>query len=135
MKTIIAGGREFTNYRFMATVLKDHDITTVVSGTARGADKTGEEWAKFNNIPVEKHPANWDKHGKSAGYIRNSEMADCSEALVAFWDGKSRGTKHMIDLATKKGLVVTVYNYENTPLKKEDIVHYTGITNNKCEEV
>ena len=111
MKTIVAGGREFNDYEYLNRVLQAHDITMIVSGTARGADRLGEMWADNNNVPVKKHPADWNKHGKSAGYIRNSEMAKCSEALVAFWDGKSRGTKHMIDLATKEGLVVTVYDY------------------------
>jgi hypothetical protein len=78
--------------------------TTVLSGNARGADILGEMWAKNNSIPCELYPAEWDIHGKSAGYIRNSTMAENAEALIALWDGESRGTKHMIDLAKKKGL-------------------------------
>jgi hypothetical protein len=83
-------------------------ITEVVSGTARGADRTGEQWASENNVPVKRFPADWDKHGKRAGYLRNADMAEYAEALVAFWDGQSRGTKHMIDLAEKAGLRVSV---------------------------
>lgn len=79
-------------------------VTEVVSGTAKGGDKVGEERAKLNNIPIKKFPANWDEYGKRAGYLRNAEMAEYGEFLVAIWDGKSKGTKHMIDIAYKKGV-------------------------------
>lgn len=62
-------------------------------------------------IPVIHFPANWDKHGKSAGHIRNAEMAKYADALVAFWDGKSKGTKGMIDYATRCNLRVKVVRY------------------------
>ena len=108
MRTIIAGSRSITNYDVVnkATIDSKFDITEVISGTARGVDQIGELWAKNNNIPVEKHPADWDKYGKSAGYIRNEEMAKCSDALIAIWDGESKGTKHMLDLAVKHGLKI-----------------------------
>lgn len=124
MKLIIAGGRDFEDktlackkfIEFCQFLNRDklhkiNPVTEIVSGTARGADKTGEWVAGFYSIPVAKFPADWDKHGKRAGYLRNAEMADCADALLAFWDGKSKGTKHMIDLATKKGLIVKVVNY------------------------
>jgi|TARA_Y100000034_G_scaffold129685_1_gene186623 hypothetical protein len=110
MKTIIAGSREYQDYEFMAQELNnvDFEITEVVSGTARGADRLGEKWADDNGMPIFRMPANWDQYGKAAGYIRNEEMAKCSDALVAFWDGKSMGTKHMIDLAKKYDLKIKV---------------------------
>ena len=110
MKTIIAGSRGFDNYESMTKELGnvDFEITEVVSGTARGADRLGERWAESNDMPISRMPANWDQHGKAAGYIRNEEMAKCSDALVAFWDGRSKGTKHMIDLAKKHDLKVKV---------------------------
>lgn len=83
--------------------------TKIVSGKARGVDTLGELWAERMNIPVDEYPANWDKHKRAAGPIRNSLMADNAEALVAVWDNKSRGTKNMIDTATKKGLLVYVF--------------------------
>jgi hypothetical protein len=70
----------------------------VVSGCARGADQLGERWADERGYPVKRFPADWHKHGKRAGYLRNEEMAGYATHLVAFWDGRSRGTKHMIDL-------------------------------------
>jgi hypothetical protein len=101
MKTIIAGSRGITDLSkvFDATLNSGFCITEVVSGAARGVDTLGEEWASIKNIPIKRFPASWDTYGKSAGYKRNAEMASYAEALIAIWDGKSRGTKHMIDLA------------------------------------
>lgn len=111
MKTIIAGSREGFTYQdvFLACEQSNYEITEVVSGTARGVDQLGEEWARLNQVPVKKFPADWNKNGKAAGPIRNRQMAEYVEALIALWDGKSRGTKNMIDEATKKGLKVYVY--------------------------
>lgn len=115
MRVIIAGGREFDDYDLLCSEMVDLnlDMTTlsIVSGTARGADSLGERWAYNNNIPVNKFPALWRVHGKSAGYRRNAEMADNADMLVAFWDGKSKGTRHMIDLANRKGLAVLIIHY------------------------
>jgi len=114
MYTIVAGGRTFNDYKLMIATLEslDFPVTRIVSGTAKGADQMGEKLAASHGIPVDKFPANWDLHGKSAGYKRNAEMAKHSDALVAFWDGESRGTKHMIDLAKARGLKVVVVKYK-----------------------
>lgn len=114
MKTIIAGGREFRKPLYLEDCLQDipWEITEVVSGGARGADCAGEQYGIDSQIPIKVFPADWDKQGKAAGYIRNTEMADYAEALVAFWDGKSKGTKNMIETAAKKGLYVKVFFYE-----------------------
>lgn len=111
MKTIIAGSRGITDY---LTVLKaieqsGFSVTEVVSGCARGVDRLGERFATEENLPLYKFPADWDKHGKRAGYRRNEQMAENADAVIAVWDGESRGTKHMIDIATNKGLKVFVY--------------------------
>ncbi len=116
MKVIVAGGRDFTHVEganaFFLEITKDIPVTQIVSGCARGADAVGERLARLHSIlPIRKFPADWDTHGKSAGYIRNSDMADYADMLIAFWDGKSKGTKHMIDLAEKKGLIVHVVRY------------------------
>lgn len=84
------------------------DITEVVSGNARGADEMGEWWASENGIQIKLFPANWSKFGKAAGPIRNEEMAKYADCLVAFWDGKSKGTSNMLDLAEKYGLHIEV---------------------------
>jgi putative cell wall-binding protein len=114
-KVIIAGGRDFADYELLKQTLdlflKDKIDVAIVSGAAKGADKLGEKYAKERNIPILSYPANWDKYGKSAGYIRNKEMAINADALVAFWDQTSKGTKDMIDLGYKHKLEVTVISY------------------------
>jgi len=110
MKVIIAGSREIFDYNIVKEAIEESkfEITEVVSGTARGVDSLGERWAYEHKIPVKRFPADWDKHGKAAGIIRNSEMANYGEALIAIWDGESRGTKNMIDTAKKKNLQVFI---------------------------
>jgi hypothetical protein len=115
MKVIIAGGRDFMEYELLyescRRIFENREIREIVSGCAKGADRVGEKYAEFNKIPIKKFPAEWDKYGKSAGYRRNKEMADYSDVLVAFWNGESKGTKHMIDLATANKLEVHVIKY------------------------
>lgn len=116
-RLIIAGGRDFNGYDMLDAAMSDKGYNfencIVISGTARGADKLGEEYANTHNLRLVRCPAEWNKYGKSAGYKRNALMADIATHLLAFWDGNSRGTKHMIDLATSKGLEVTVVKYTN----------------------
>ncbi len=117
-RVIVAGGRDFEDYELLCSTLdklltlkaKTHSIA-IVSGLARGADNLGEKYAKERGYHVKEFPAQWDKYGKSAGYRRNGEMADNADACVAFWDLKSRGTKHMIDLAVKKDLKYRIVYY------------------------
>ena len=119
MKVIIAGGRDFDNYDNLGSFFnKCLDFSNlrlneleIVSGTARGADKLGERYADKIKVKVKQFPANWDAHGKAAGYIRNEEMAKYADCLIAFWDGKSKGTKHMIDLALKHKLETHIKIY------------------------
>ena len=117
-KVIVAGGRDFSDYDLLKSkldnLLVDRDPVEIVSGTAIGADKLGEFYAKRTQLAVALFPADWQPNGvfdKSAGYKRNAKMAEYADALVAFWDGKSRGTMHMIDLANKSGIQVRVVNY------------------------
>lgn len=114
MKTIIAGSRDLTNRERVFEMLDNHDrsvpITEVVSGGARGIDSLGELWGNFiKKVPIKRFPAYWNLHGKAAGFIRNQEMADYADALVAIWDGKSRGTQDMVKRATEAGLKTYVY--------------------------
>jgi hypothetical protein len=82
-------------------------VAEIVSGGARGVDQLGEQWAKQHHVPVRQFPAQWDRFGKSAGMIRNLEMAQYADGLVAIWDGHSRGTANMI--ATMKRLGKKVF--------------------------
>lgn len=115
LKVIIAGSRSFSDYRLLSDkcdkALLRHKEIQIVSGTAKGADSLGERYANDRNYNVIRFPADWDKLGKSAGYIRNEQMAKYADCLIAFWDGKSKGTKHMIDLAIKNNLKVKVVRY------------------------
>ena len=110
MNVIVAGSRSITDIKIVAQAINESgfDVTEIVSGTARGVDVLGEEWAKSKGIPVKRFPADWEGLGKGAGFIRNAEMAEYADALVAIWDGKSRGTKNMIEQAKSKGLKVHV---------------------------
>lgn len=122
VRIIIAGGRDFSNYSLLKqnvdAIVKNYhnDSFTIISGTARGADRLGEKYANENHLILRRFPANWDTYGKAAGHIRNAQMAAyASEGtkgiLVAFWDAKSRGTYDMIQTARKKGLEVYIVNY------------------------
>ena len=108
MKVIICGGRNFTDYQYLNAYVKMVppwiEITEVVSGHADGADTLGEQWATKNNIPLKIFPADWERLGRRAGPIRNIEMSKYAEGCIAFWNGTSTGTKHMIDTAIKAGL-------------------------------
>lgn len=108
MRTIICGGRDyaFTNadYEFLNRLHEEHRFTQVISGSVRGADMHGEIWARLNAVPLHIERADWNAHGKSAGPIRNSQMANMADACVAFPGG--RGTADMIAKAEAKGLRV-----------------------------
>lgn len=115
MRIIIAGSRSFDDYptmvRAMETVTEVWKPSTVVCGCARGADELGRRWANENGIPVDEYPANWEAYGKAAGRLRNEAMANNADCLVAFWDGSSTGTKHMVELARERGLKNIVFMY------------------------
>lgn len=112
MRCIIAGSRDFVDYEVakahLDRLFSRRSPYQIVSGGARGADALGERYAKEHDILLRVYPADWELHGKAAGLIRNREMAMNAEALVAFWDGESPGTRHMIDTAKKMGLRVRV---------------------------
>ena len=115
LNVIIAGGREFSDYELLRLkcdfFFSRRRPTAIVCGEARGADTLGKRYAQEHGIPVLSFPADWEKYGKKAGYLRNEEMARNADALIAFWDGKSRGTGHMIDLAKQYGLAVRIVQY------------------------
>ena len=122
MKVIVAGGRDFNDYKLLKETLDNFqqeygNITEVVSGTAKGSDKLGEQYANENNIPIKRFVPDWEGLGKKAGHVRNRQMGSYTKEhngmLVAFWDKQSKGTKGMIDYATKIGLKNVVVVYAN----------------------
>lgn len=110
MKIIIAGGRDIDNWEIVAKAIKESnfDIIEVVSGGARGVDRLGEGFAKLAKLSLKVFSADWNKQGKAAGFIRNRQMAEYADGLIAVWDGKSRGTKNMIDEMKRLGKPVFI---------------------------
>lgn len=114
-RVIVAGSRSVCDEQFnfskldklLSNKMGKEDIQ-IVSGAARGVDQTGEKYAASRGLDCIRFPADWEKYGKRAGYLRNEQMAENADALVAFWDGQSRGTKHMIEIAKTRGLPVRI---------------------------
>lgn len=123
MKIVIFGSREFTDYEYASKFISTFEKSDIeiISGCARGADNIGKLYAEQYGIKLYQFPANWKKYGKAAGYVRNNEMADFCDVGLCFWDGKSRGTKHMIETLKKrnKPCYIILYN-ENKIIKTLD---------------
>lgn len=131
IKIIIAGTRTFSDYTFLCNIIYttlnkyvyskgfNKERIVILCGKAQGADTLGEKYAKEHGISIKYFPADWNTYGKSAGYIRNKQMAEYASsekgygALIAFWDGKSKGTKHMINLAKEHNLKTFIIIYDN----------------------
>jgi len=121
MKYIVAGGRDFNNYSIMRQTLSkiinpEEDI--IICGDARGADAQGAIYAAQYSVPIQHFPAYWDTYGKAAGFIRNAEMGEYADAAIIFWDGKSKGTAHMIQ--TMKRLKKPYYVFDYNGNRKEE---------------
>ena len=112
IRLIVAGSRCFDDYDLLKSQINEikvkYEIVEIVSGTARGADRLGELYAKEHNIPVKRFPADWDRYGKAAGYIRNVQMAEYADACICFSINYSRGTEHMINLSKLNKLKLRV---------------------------
>tara|TARA_R110002153_G_scaffold105397_1_gene243791 strand:+ start:236 stop:586 length:351 start_codon:yes stop_codon:yes gene_type:complete len=106
MRVLIAGGRNFTDKQFLEEYMSKYlkEVTLVISGTAKGADRLGEKWAQSHSIPVERYPAQWSRYGGAAGPIRNKEMLDKGKPdLVVVFEG-GKGSNHMATIARKAGV-------------------------------
>ena len=124
-RVCVAGGRDFDNYPALKAALETLLATlppgkkgarlVIVSGGATGADRLGERFAKEHGLALEVYPADWSAHGRYAGPIRNAEMARISDELAAFWNGRSRGTRHMIRQMRLLGKPVAVFDYQGRP--------------------
>lgn len=113
-KWIVAGSRTFQNYPLLCAELDKirEQIDEVVCGEARGADTLGRTYAYDNDIKIASFPANWEQYGKAAGFVRNDQMAAYADKAIIFWDGKSIGSKDMIDKMEKLGKEVRVIYYD-----------------------
>ena len=122
-RILIAGSRDFTNYDFLESsvseFLKGHQDKEIIiiSGAARGADKLGERYAQNHGLKVIQFFPDWSRYGKRAGHIRNTQMLEyiqennCACAVLAFWDGESRGTKDTITTAQNKGIETKIFRF------------------------
>lgn len=113
MKLIVAGSRGIVDYDLVVQAIKAFEkefgkVTQIISGGAKGADRLGEKYANEHSLTLVKFLADWNKYGKRAGYLRNEEMAKNADACLCIWDGESKGTKHMIDIAERYGLTTGV---------------------------
>jgi len=110
----IIGSRDFNDYELLKRTLEPykHGIEMIISGGAKGADSLGERWAYENNIGFVKFLPDWNKHGKSAGFIRNIEIIDNCDCCIAFWDGESHGTKHSIGICESRKTPLKIINYK-----------------------
>jgi len=113
MNVAIVGGRDFDDYERLKKYIDNSGlvITHIFSGGANGADSLGARYAKEKDIPLTEFIPDWNKHGKSAGFIRNKLIIENADWIFAFWDGISKGTKHSIDIARslKKPLEIIFY--------------------------
>jgi len=107
MKVAVIGSRGFNNYELIKETLSSLDITLVVSGGAMGADTLGERYARENGIPTKIFKPDWTK-GRGAGFLRNTDIINEADTVVAFWDGKSKGTLDSIKKAEKQGKKVLI---------------------------
>jgi len=117
MKIAIVGGRDFSDYNLLSKVLDEfkenqsNQITTMISGGAKGADTLGKQWAEENNIQTLIFKAEWQIYGRGAGPIRNKKIIENADFVLAFWDGKSRGTANSINICRETNTKHKIIKY------------------------
>jgi hypothetical protein len=111
MKVAVIGSRTFSDYKLVKETLSTLNITLLVSGGAMGADSLGEQYANSKEIPTKIFYPDWKKHGKKAGFLRNTDIINESELIVAFWDGKSKGTLDSIKKAEELNKNVLIIKF------------------------
>ena len=115
MIVIVAGGRDFNDYPRLKgkldAILYLQESPTIMSGMARGADSLAVRYAAERGLALIERPADWLRNGRRAGFMRNETMAQEADSLVAFWDGHSRGTQHMIETMRRLNKPVRVISY------------------------
>jgi len=144
IKIAVIGSRDFNDYNTLCYLLdkflNKYTNVSLVSGGANGADKLAERYAAEKNVKIKILPADWDKHGKAAGFIRNKEIWDNSDLGIAFWDGESKGTKHSFQLSFDQNKDLYIFNYKkrcfvpriikSDILKHQDKYDYIAFTAN-----
>lgn len=113
MKVAVVGSRDIVDYNWISKVLDKYSIDEIISGGAKGVDSLAARYAIEHKIELTVFRPEWQAYGKSAGFIRNKLIVDHSEHVIAFWDGKSAGTKHSIEYAQKRNKLVEIYLSDN----------------------
>ncbi|MHA1302510.1 MAG: DUF2493 domain-containing protein [Candidatus Heimdallarchaeaceae archaeon] len=117
MKLAIVGGRNFNDYEKLEDAMQFfhiedfQEVSVIISGGAKGADSLGERYAENWNIQIKQFLPEWNKYGKAAGFIRNQQIVDACDMVLAFWDGESKGTKDTIDKARKAKKPTFIYYF------------------------
>ena len=113
MRTIIAGSRSITNYEEVKKYLYVYreDISKVLCGCAKGVDEIRKQFAYEYTIPIEYYPADWNKYGKQAGFIRNQDIIDNCDGVIAFWDEKSNGTRDSLNKAKNQNKPIKIIKF------------------------
>lgn len=136
MKLGVIGSRGFDDYDLMKSYLDRihavEPITQIVSGGASGADSLGAKWSDENSIYKKIYRPDWNKYGKKAGFLRNMSIVENSDKIIVFWDGRSKGSEHSINLCKKIGKKCKVIYYDKAFLRKQKIQHiYDRIEKNR----
>ena len=113
MNLAIIGSRTFRNYKYVSDTIKDkyniQDISNIISGGAEGVDTLAAMFAKENNINLIEYIPDWNRYGNKAAFIRNELIINSADEVLAFWDGKSKGTMQSIKIAKNKNKKITIF--------------------------
>lgn len=121
----VVGSRNFSNADIVTAFVRSLTSTSVViSGGARGADTWAEDAAKQNSLQTEICHVDWVRLGRRAGPIRNAEIVAATDQVVAFWNGKNRGTLNTILSARAAGLPILIFDTEG---EKVDIARAIAV--------
>ena len=114
MRILFCGDRNWSHYKTIVDVMLELHPSLVIEGEAKGADSMAADAGEYYQIPVLRFPADWNKYGRAAGPIRNSQMLNEGkpDLVVAFHDdiSTSKGTRNMVEQSKKQGIQVYVYN-------------------------
>lgn len=131
MRLAVVGTRTFERMElvdgYLDRLRAEHPGLVIISGGARGADRLAADYARRHGIELVLFHADWAAHGRRAGALRNRQIVDSADALVAFWDERSPGTRISLDMAFRKGIPATVvtldgdeYSYVQTVAARVD---------------
>lgn len=112
MRVSVIGSRTFNNFNILLNILDSVPIDSIVSGGAKGADSLAKRYADMSGLPITEYLPNWSKYGRRAGFVRNIDIVNDCDLVIAFWDGVSKGTGHSIDYARKIGKPLKIIIYD-----------------------